>query len=44
MAAVALRGVTGSAGAVRLEAATDLVQAARRAAVWRGTGVPLPGA
>jgi hypothetical protein len=43
LAAVATQAVTASTGAVRLEAATDLVRAARTAAVWRGTAVPLPG-
>lgn len=43
LAAVALRAVTGTTGAARLEAAGDLILAARRAATWRGTTVALPG-
>jgi hypothetical protein len=44
LAAVALGAVTGSKGAIRSEAGTDLVRAARRAAAWRGLIDPLPGA
>jgi hypothetical protein len=43
LAAVALRAVTGTVGTVRLEAAADLVLAARRTVAWRGTAVALPG-
>jgi hypothetical protein len=43
MATVALAIVTTTSGYVRNQAALDLVRAARRAANWRGTSVPLPG-
>jgi hypothetical protein len=43
LAAVALGVVTTTTGQVRSDAAADLIRAARRAAGWRGTAVPLPG-
>lgn len=43
LATAAFGAVTRSEGAVRDEAAADLVRAARRAALWRGSGTALPG-
>ena len=43
MATVALSTVTTTSGPLRIEAALDLVHAARRSADWRGTPEPLPG-